>query len=241
MHISKILLNVLIVVANSAAYAADSVKVLVGDKVLLLPIPAGFVDPKDTAPVLHSRAERLTPPQMKLLAVYVAESDISAARTGTVPKFESYFMAQVLRGKEGETVDLKAFAAVKSQVRGAPKVEDQKQVRAEVQRHISSAAREIGSSSKHAELALKIGESRQLGIFNETERSLSMLVVSDVEGANGARKYAAVMAQATSFVLLRGKVILFTAYKKIEGDADYSLLRKQCESWVQSAVEENSN
>jgi hypothetical protein len=47
------------------------------------------------------------------------------------------------------------------------------------------------------------------------------------------------MAQGTSFVLLRGKVVLFTAYKKIEKDADYLWLRKQCESWVKSAVEKN--
>jgi hypothetical protein len=190
MNISKIILSVVMIVCSSAVYAADAVKVLVGEKILLLPIPTGFVNPKNSAPVLYSRAERLTPAHMKLLAVYVAESDMLATSTEAMPKFESYFMAKVLRSKEAETLDLNGFAAVKSQVRGAPKVEDQKQVLAEVQRLISSAARDGGSQSGHSELALKIGESRQLEIFNETARSLSMLVVSVAEGTNGTHKYA---------------------------------------------------
>ncbi len=164
---------------------------------------------------------------------------MSAIRSGIAPKFESYFMSQVLRSKEADSLDSKEFAKVKAQVQGAPTVEDQEQVRAEVQRHIDSAARDVGSKAGHSEFALKIGESRQLEIFNETDRSLSMLAVSGIEGTIGSRSYVAVVGQVTSFVLLRGKVVMFTAYKKIEGDADYSWLRKQSESWVQLAVSEN--
>jgi len=239
MHTSKILAVFLSILAHSGAFASDSTKALVGEKVLRLPVPSGFVDPKDAIPVLYSNAERLTPPHMRLLTVYVTGADISATQSGSAPKFESYFMTQVLRSKEADSLDVTEFAKVKAQVHGAPKIQDQKQVRAEVQRHIDSAARDIGSKVEHSELALKIGESRQLEIFNETDRSLSMLAVSGIEGTIGSRRYVALVGQVTSFVLLRGKVVLFTAYKKIEGDADYSWLRKQSESWVQLAVSEN--
>lgn len=188
---SKLFLIILIILARSPVYASESVQALIGGELVQLPIPAGFGDPKNSAPVLHSNAERLTPPHLKLLAVYVPDADISAVRSGTTPKFDNYFMAYVLRGKETESVDAKGFAAVKLQIRGAPKVEDQKQVRAKVQQHIASVARDIGSKTEHSELALTIGESRQLEIFNETASSLSMLAVSGVEGTDGFRKYVA--------------------------------------------------
>jgi hypothetical protein len=230
---------VISILAQREAIATNSSKALVGDKLLLLPVPVGFVDPREANQILHSNAERLTPPHMRLLAVYVNDTDISATKSGTAPKFESYFMVQVLRSKEANSVDVKEFSTIKAQVQGAPKVEDQKQVHAEVQRHVDSAARDVGSKAGYPNLTLRIGESRQLEIFNETETSLSMLVVSGVKATNGSESYAAVMGQATSFVLIRGKVVLFTAYKKIEGDGDYSWLRKQSESWTKLAADEN--
>eukprot|EP01034_Spumella_vulgaris_P027717 gene27717-34481_t len=168
-QMSKFLLIAVLVFLSPIACANDVVKVSVGGEALDLPVPVGFVDPKYLAPVLHTRAERLTPPQMRLLAVYVAEPDLSAVSTGSPPKFDSYFMAQVLRGKEAEVLDLKGFASVKSQVRGAPRVEDQKHILADVLQHLDSAARTIGSESGHPEFSMNIGETRQLGVFDETD------------------------------------------------------------------------
>ena len=43
------------------------------------------------------------------------------------------------------------------------------------------------------------------------------------------------VAQATSTVLLKGKVVFFAAYSTAETEADYEWLRKVSRGWVEAA------
>lgn len=219
-----------------ASYAANPTKVSVSGVSIVLPTPDGFTEPSKSAPILHSRAEQLTAQPMRLLAVHVTDSDVRATRIGSAPTFKRYFMTTVLRSKEADVLDSNAFAAVKAQVsRGQPEDAFRKTIDG-VREHVGEVARNVGNESGHPQLAMKIGEVRQMGVFGETDSSISTLVASGVAATNGQRDYSAIMAQATSFVLLQGKVVMFTAYSKVESDADYAWLRSQSAAWIQSAL-----
>lgn len=203
-----------------------------------LPVPVGFTEPSNEVPILRSRAEQITPPQMRLLATYVDDSDLLAVQQGTTPNFKRYFLISVLRSKEADVLDVKAFRKVKSEVTGL----DQTAVdhaRDGVQRHLDSVARRVGTESGVSALSLKVGESRLLGVFDETATSISMLAVSRVSASNGTRELNTTVSQATSLVLLKGKVVFLAAYARIDNDDDYLWLREQSESWIRSALQSN--
>lgn len=239
MRPKRLIAAFLAICAAWAAHAAVPFDASVAGTSLSLPVPTGFTEPSSEAPILRTRAEQMTVSQMRLLAIYVDDSDLRAVQQGAAPNFRRYFMVSVLRGKEADTLDMRAFRAVKSEVTG----QDQSAVdrgREAAQRQLDSAARSIGAQSGFPALSLKIGESHQLGVFQETDSSISTLAVIRVAASNGVNEVSGTMAQATSWVLLKGKVVLFAAYSHLDSDADYSWLREQSESWIQAALRSDS-
>jgi hypothetical protein len=224
--------------AAGAAHAAVLIESSVAGTGVALPVPAGFTEPSRDLPILRSRAEQITPPQMRLLATYVDDSDFRAVQQGKAPDFKRYFMISVLRSKEADVLDVKAFRSVKSEVTGLDQAAID-QSREGIQNHLTSVARTIGVESGVSDLSLKVGESRQLGVFDETASSVSMLGVSKVSASNGTRELNTTVGQATSLVLLNGKVVFLAAYSRIDSDEDYSWLRKQSDAWIKSALQSN--
>lgn len=220
------------------AQAQASVKASVGGVTLALPVPEDFVDPTEAAPVLKRNAEAITAPPMRLLAVFVNNKDQTAVQQGMPPSFKRYFMVQVLRSREADTVNLQAFPEVKAQVTGIDPAAFSKVI-GDVQKHVGTAAKKIGSDAGIGDLNLDIGVPKQLGIFDETESSVSMLLVTRVSTASSKGVIEKVMGQATSTVLLRGKVVLFGAFSEVNDGSDYEWLRSVSQAWVKAALVAN--
>jgi hypothetical protein len=176
---------------------------------------------------------------MRLLAVYVDISDVRAEKEGTTVAFRRYFMVSVLRRKESEVLDLKAFQAVKSQVRGVDQAALDR-VEANVQAQLKSAAREISKESDIPAFALNIGQQQQLGVFDETESSISTLSIAQASATNGTREVSALIGVATSLVLVEGKVVFLAAYSNLDSDEDYEWLRHQSASWIRATMQATS-
>ena len=124
-----------------SAQAQTSLETRVGGSSLLLPIPDGFIEPSKSVPILRKNAEAITAPPMRLVAVFVDDEDRRAVEKGTPPSFRRYFLVQVLRAKEPDTLSETAFSDVKSQVAGPVKVSD------ELRKHIESAGSKVGAEA----------------------------------------------------------------------------------------------
>jgi hypothetical protein len=170
---------------------------------------------------------------MRLVAVFVDEQDQSAVEQGTPPSFRRYFMVQVMRAKEADTLDKNAFADVKSQVAGIDSAALSR-ISKELQKGIDIAAEKVGTEAG-VDLALEIGKPRQLGVFHETDLSVSTMLVTRAAASTGIQKLERLMALAGSTVLLRGKVVFFAAYSEVNGDSDYKWLRTVSQDWVKAA------
>lgn len=175
---------------------------------------------------------------MRLLAVFVDDADRRAVESGAAPSFKRYFMAQVLRGKEADTLTGAAFSEVKTQLTGLDQATFE-QVAPDLRGHLGSAAMKVGAEAGMSDLALDIGIPRQLGVFYETNSSVSTLLVTRVSASTSGRTLERVVAQATSTVLLRGKVVLFAAYSEVNSGSDYEWLRTVSRSWVEAAIAAN--
>jgi hypothetical protein len=224
---------------TATAQAQAPIKATVASTPLLLPVPAGFTEPSEAVPILRKNAETITAPPMRLLAVYVDDKDREAAEKGNTPSFKRYFMVQVLRAREGDVLDERAFSEVKSQVTGLDPAKLAK-VSEDLRTHIGSAAKRIGSEAGVNDLALSVGVPRQMGVFYETESAVSTLLVTRASASTASSTLERVVGQATSTVLLRGKVVFFAAYSEINDGSDYAWLRSASQAWVEAALAANA-
>lgn len=223
---------------STLTWATTPFKPSIGGTFIDLPAPSGFIEPSDEAPILRFRAEKLTAPQMRLLGVYVSDSDLRLVQQSSTPVFKTYFMAQVLRAEEANTLDLSAFVGVKAQVRSVQRPIGPS-VQASIQEQVGSAAKQIGVEAGFSQLKLNIGEMKQFGVVQETDRSISTLSMTRVATTGGRRELSALMGQATAVVLLKGKVVFLAAYSQVESETDYRRIQREIEAWVEAAVQAN--
>jgi hypothetical protein len=219
--------------------AATSFDTFVGEKKLALPVPAGFTEPSSEAPALRTLAARFIPPQMRLLAVYIADSDVAAVKEGREAALRRYFMVAVLRDTESEILEPEEFQEVKTQLRGAGQAAyDRAQVNAREQ--LKSAARDIGIESGLPDFKLEIGRTQQLGFFDETKSSISMLDIVPGSAKGGTLEFNSQVGVATSVVLVEGKVVSLAAYSTLDSNEDYKWLRQQSASWIRATTQATS-
>jgi hypothetical protein len=224
---------VFLLATTASLRAQPSVDATVGGARLTLPVPQGFEDPSYSVPVLRRNAEAVTPPAMRLLAVFVDEQDRKAVQNAQAPYFKRYFMVQVLRAKEGDSLTATAFSGIKHLVIGVDSATISR-----VQDHVSSAGKQMGKDSG-MELSLDIGIPRQLGVFHETPYSVSTMLVTRTSASNADRALERLVGQATTAALIRGKVVFFTAYSEASSDSDYHWLRTVSQEWVALTVAAN--
>jgi hypothetical protein len=105
---------------------------------------------------------------------------------------------------------------------------------------LKSAAREIGIESGLPDFALEIGPTQQLGIFDETKSSISMIDIVRASAKGGTREASSQVGLATSVVLVEGKVVSLAAYSSLESDEDYKWLRQQSASWIRATMQVTS-
>lgn len=235
---TRLIATLCLLVLTSVAQSQTTRPALFASGDIQLPIPQGYVEPGEVAPVLRKNAESLTAPAMRLLAVFVADADVQAVKAGVTPAFRRYFMVQVLRAGESAVLSKEAFADVKQQVAGLDRATADQAVEG-VREHMDAAAKNIGTDAGLVDLKLTLGVPRQLGVFHETDASVSTLLVTRAAASNGNRNLVKDMALATSTVLLRGKVIFFAAYSQADTGEDYQWLRSVSQAWIESAIAAN--
>ncbi len=226
------------IAAGSASAADEPFTASVGLALLKLPVPEGFVEPSRSVPPLRQLGERMTPPSNRMLALFVSRPDEAAARSGTAPGMQRYFMVQTFRQAEQATVTLAEFTPVKAMLRQQyQQLLDQSGVL--VQGHLDKAAREMGRDAGVDNLQLKVGEMKGLEVIDERELSISLLALTKYAVQVGERTEEIPMAMTITTGITKGKVVYFYAYARYSGADDLQWLRTVTRQWVQQAAEAN--
>jgi hypothetical protein len=225
-------------VAGSAQAADEPFTASVGLTLLKLPQPDGFVEPSRNVPQFRQLGERMTPPTNRLLAIFVAKADETAARSGVPPAMQRYFMVQTFRQSEQGTVTQAEFEPVKAMLRQQyQRMLDQSS--ALVQGQLDKAAREMGRDAGVPDLQMKVGEMKGLEVIDERELSISLLALTKYAVQVGERTEEIPMAMTITTGITRGKVVYFYAYARYSGADDLQWLRTVTRQWVQQAGEAN--
>lgn len=219
--------------AVGSAVCAPSVAALVGDTPVAIPAPAGFSDPSGASPEMRSIAETLTPPDNRLLAIFVPDADIKRVALGQSPELTRYFMAQTSRKAESATVSAREFDQFRTmftqQQRDAIKSAND-----DLQKNLDVASKELGRKFQDPEFAIKAGEIKPLGMFDAGGSSFGMTALTSYSGVVDGKKNDVILAMATTIALVKGKIVFLYAYSVHKSNADVDWTIAQSRLWFSS-------
>ncbi len=217
-------LFVLALALPPAAAAAPSL-VTIGEANIKLPEPAGFVDP---APFSREGADNLRAmidnQKERFVAAFFEQTDIDALKLGVMPDMARVFSVRTLRAFEAKKFEPGEVKDVKETLK-----------RKHNERLKSFETANAGRKLTADQIDLKIGEMVPLGVFNETDNSVSIAYLTRKANAPGSGHE--VLAQ--TFIFLKGKNILVHTISAFRSNDDIVWARTAAIRWVTAATRIN--
>ena len=228
-----LLFIVIQLLAVESAVCAPPVAAHVGDTPIAISAPAGFADPSGASPEMRTVAETLTPPDNRLLALFVPEADIKRAASGQSPELTRYFMVQTSRKAESAKVSARDFEQFRTTFT-QQQHDAIKSANDDLQKNLDVASKELGRKFQDSELAIKAGEIKPLGMFDAGGSSFGMTALTNYSGMVDGKKNDVVLAMATTIALVKGKIVFLYAYSVYKSNDDVDWTIAQSRLWLSS-------
>jgi len=203
-------------------HADDKVKV--GDQSITIPYPEGFVRFDGNNADVDKIMQSMLPPSNRSLMVVATPADAAKAKAGKPGNLDRFMNIQTLRAAEGEKISLADFKTISGQLEkqftpdggGIGNIED-----------------EVNKRIKEAKLGvdLKLGETKLLGVFDKTDRSVDMGMMMKTKLGDAAPE---TMAAGMSFVVVHGKVLFLYVYANFKNADDITWTRNTVKAWRQA-------
>lgn len=211
-------------------WAGSTVTVSIGATQLDLPVPGGFVEPSAVAPDFRRLGELLALPLSRHVAIFVEPSAVPDILAKRPPKLTRYLVVQTFRADEHRTVPKGDFEEIKQVTRRlfkslAPAAAQAAQFYLE---------RQIGSQTAatgHVPPNVQFGEPVPLAIFNDTETTVSTLMLSSSSITQKGHSSKNLMVVATTTLLHRNKLLAMHAYTTFRSKEDIEWARKVSTEW----------
>ena len=111
----RTVLLLLVIQAQQAIAGTQNVTIEVGGKAVFVPTPVGFHEISQLSPETRKLMETMTPPNNRLLAVFVSEDDVGRIMLMGSPEFLRYMLLQVNRELEHFDISGAQFSQLISQ------------------------------------------------------------------------------------------------------------------------------
>lgn len=225
------LLGLLAAMPSAQAQSEAGFAAHIGATPIQLPLPYGFSEPTGGAPALRNLGETMTPATNRLLAMFVADTDMVRVKAGQQPSMERYFMVQTFRPAEESTLSPSDFGEVQVMLR-QQYGELFKNVTGSVQGELDNAARKLGKDLGAQDLKLKVGEVTPQEIFHDVPGQISLLALTVYQIQVADKTIEAPMVLGMSTLNLKGKLVYFYAYSRYRNAADLEWVKAQTREWL---------
>ena len=228
---------VLVVISASALADTMSLQVEIGGVRIDVQAPKGFHEISSLSPETRKLAETMTPPNNRLLAVFVSEEDLGRIMKGDPPMLERYMFLQTFRGLENSNVSNAKFQKIVSQVK-----EQQSMLLSKLKKDVATLVEGAAEKmSKEYELSLKIKMREQvpLGVFYEKHNAVGFSSLGKYQVETEGEKLDHVVASGTSFILTRSKILYAYVYGAYKGQSDLDWVRSKSKEWANSLLSLN--
>lgn len=176
---------------------------------IVLPALPGFEEVLGRSAEFDRLMSKFVLPDNRMLGFYISDADMARMAEATGEGFRKYVIVQTM--KHGMFLDGDAsFSAVKASFREEMAALPPQNI-PEVGNVMRDASEYIGTTYQ-TDMKMEIGESRNQGVFTETENYIGFLNLSSlaIETAQGKQVYPAAVAMMA--VNVRGRLILVYSY-----------------------------
>lgn len=228
-----ILIPCVLVLLSFRADAQESFTI--GDATLSIPAPPGFVRIDGKNKEWDAMMARFVPPSNRFLCTFGTPKDLSDLQAGKFPTSPQSFQLQTFIKAEKMTVSIKDFEQAKEEIR---KMNIGETMKTEAQNMVNKANSSIQKQTG-VPVDLKIGETRQLGVFDETDTSISFAAVMNlgVSAANQSQNVTMFMAGCT--VVVKGKILFLYSYAESTQPGAEEWVKKNVTDWKESILAAN--
>lgn len=217
----------------------QNIQIEVGGTMINVPSPTGFHEISDLSPETRKRAETMTPPQNRLVAVFVSEADLRRIMKSDAPEFGRYMFLQVFRDLENRNISRSQFQQLGTQIKQQQNTLSTK-LKDKANSFIEGAADKLSKDSAIS-LSLKRGEKVPLDVFLEQSNAVGFAMLAKYQVSAEGEKFDHVVVSGTSFIRVKQKVLYAYVYSTYESQEDLRWTQLVSRKWVNNILESNKN
>ena len=210
-----------------------ALEVEVGGSKVKLPAPEGFIEVSTLHPASRQKAETLTPPSNRLLAVYMDQADFEAVNHGQSASWSRYMMVQTDRQSEGFTISLSDFDQVRQVLTNQQDVLLE-HVKEQVNGYFDSIQTGDDPRSK-----IELGNLLPLGVFADNHRRHASESLSKFRRTDQKLDEGYLVAGATNVLHVGNRIIFAYVYTTYESEDDRQWIRQVSDQWSAEILTEN--
>jgi hypothetical protein len=228
---SMLTLFALAFVAVANAQAPDNfMRVAPGGVILIVPAINGFQLPLGQERAVSTLAEPFVLPKNRLLAVLLTSADLRLFATGGAPKLDDYFILQIPRSVEDRAVRLTEFQPLRRGIRENQEA-GQLRVSPTVKRQLAEASKQMSDRSG-SRITISITEPIALGVFEDTERSIGVTLLSRVRAEAHDARTEDLMLSSSIVTVVRGKLLYINGACTFNSMVDLSRCNSYAKAWL---------
>jgi hypothetical protein len=218
-------------VATATAQVPDQlVRVVAGGVTINVPAINGFQLPVGQERSVSALVEPFIIPKNRLLAALLTNSDIRLFAAGGTLKLDEYLVLQIPRSIENRAVSLTEFQPLRRGVRESQEA-GQLRISPTVKRQLTEASKQISDRSG-SKITISITEPIPLGVFEDTERSIGMTLLSRVSATTLEARTDDLMLSSSVVTVVRGKLLYINGACTFNSMVDVSRCNSYAKAWL---------
>lgn len=218
-------------VATATAQVPDQLmRVVVGGVTINVPAINGFQLPVGQGRSVSALVEPFIIPKNRLLTALLTNADMRLFVAGGTLKLDEYLVLQIPRSIENRAVSLAEFQPLRRGVRESQEA-GQLRISPTVYRQLTEASRQMSDRSG-SKITISITEPIPLGVFEDTERSIGMTLLSKVSATAHEARTDDLMLSSSVVTVVRGKLLYINGACTFNSMADVSRCNSYAKAWL---------
>ena len=222
---------------SSQTKKSDSLSLDLGSETVLIPRPEGLQEVVKRSLLLTFWASET--PQSDLLAAYVSDSDSELVERGEMPLMHYYAKIAIPKVRRRRHDSSSVFEAVVAEFRKGT-AEYLNTDTAEIKKSLKNLEQQI-SKNNSVDAELEISKPKNVGVFNVSPNTYSVLLLSTVKLESGAKEAQRLVLAGASLVYVKNRILGVTCYRTYESEADLEKMKDSVMKWTNSILAANES
>lgn len=239
-HMKRLFVIALLVLSSLTMAAPEfngAAEYRIGDTIIFLPTPKGFVETSSKSEALWRTAQLFGTESTRAIAHYVLASEFETYSQGIAVVFSDYAYVKTPRQWESISISQKQFDKLRvGTIDSLSSVlkSTEPRLSSEIERMLKGIPLQGGKP-----LALRVGSIVPVSINENRENFFSYTFISTVESGTASDKSVNTWLATTGTCLIKGKAVILNTYRLFHGPSDLRESREYVNAWAHALLTRN--